>query len=880
MRLILTHENADFDAVAAQLAAHKLDSAAIPVLPRRINNNVQEFINLYRSVLPHVTVADLPRGTVESVTVVDTQSVVTVKGMRPQTPAYIIDHHPLAGPLPDHQTLVGDPLGATTTLLIEQIQETPLTLTPIEATLLTLGIYEDTGSLLYGTTTARDIAAAAWLVERGADLDVVRRFLQHPLNDDQQMLYNLLLKHTTVHEIQGHPVAVAAASVPDNVDQVSTVAHKLRDTLEPSALFMLVQMGTRIQIVARSTVDEINVGLVADYLGGGGHRRAAAALIEDADLTTVQELLLARLRDVVEPVVAVGDIMSVGNVRTVTVHTPIHSIAAEMQRSGHEGYPVVQDGELVGLITRNAVDRAIAHGMGSQPVGRIMESGRVAVRPSDSLHFLQQQMMRSGWGQIPVVNEAGDLLGIVTRTDLINQWGQPENGASRREEMLLRLERVLSPGLLALVQAVSEQAQAMNLGLYSVGGFVRDLLLARPNTDIDLVVEGDAIALVQALMRQYGGTMRKHLQFGTATWLLDETVVARFGAAPDWPETLDFVTARAEFYENPTALPTVMQSSIKLDLHRRDFTINTLALRLSPDPFGQLLDFWGGERDLEHGVIRVLHSLSFIDDPTRILRAARFEQRFNFNIEARTLGLIERALPLLDRVTGPRLRHELELMLIEARPEQALRRLQTVGVLAYLSADLQVDEWLAAVFAALRQVRQLPPWPGAADELANRDRWMLILFAVWCARLAEEEAERLGRRLQVKRKTLNEVIDATQTYHKRLPLLAEAQRPSEIVWALDGLSEMGLLAAWVIAPTYELRDKITAYVMQWQAIRPMITGEDLTRLGLEPGPLYGRLLHRVRNAWLDGEVTTSEAEHALIVQLLAEGWGADDGIDG
>jgi tRNA nucleotidyltransferase (CCA-adding enzyme) len=876
VKLILTHENADFDAVASQLAAHMLEPAAIPVLPRRVNYNVRDFLTLYRSALPHVNTGELPRQPVESVIVVDTQSVVTVKGMRPQTPAHIIDHHPPQEPLPEYQTFWGEPLGATTTLLVEQIREAGLEVSPVEATLLALGIYEDTGSMLYGTTTARDVTAAAWLLTREVDLDVVRRFLQHPLNDEQRELYELLVSHAATLDVHGHPVVIAAAAVPQPVEQISTVAHRLRDLLEPSALFTLVQMGTRVQVVARSGVDEIDVGRIAEALGGGGHRRAAAAMIEDATYVSVRERLERLLISMAQPSVTVADLMSTGAVQVIPAETPIREVSVRMQRSGHEGYPVVDEGRLVGLLTRHAVDRAMSHKLGDRPVGQIMESGHVVVRTSDSLNHLQRVMMRSGWGQIPVVDETDEMIGIVTRTDLINHWGQPEDDSQRRTDIVRRLETALPPSLLELVRAISNRAQQMDLRLYVVGGFVRDLLLDRSNTDIDLVVEGDAIRLVRMLVKDYGGSMRKHHQFGTATWLLDEELTAAFGSSDDWPEFLDFVTARSEFYENPTALPTVSQSSIKLDLHRRDFSINTLAIRLAPEPFGHLLDFWGGARDLQAGSIRALHSLSFVDDPTRILRAARFEQRFDFTIEARTVGLIEGALPFLDRVSGPRLRHEIELIFREAFPERVLQRLQALGVLAYLSSHLVIDDWLVAVFESLRQARQSPPWPDPGLETRRGNGWLLALFVALTCRLETPEAVRLGRRLQVKRKTIEEMKAGCRIYHKYLPLLAEQQRPSQVVQMLDGLGKTGMIVTWAIAPNEIAREQIVQYMTNWRDVRHTMTGEELLTLGLTPGPAYGQMLWRLRRAWLDDEVTTPAEERALAARLMAGGWGDDD----
>ena len=227
---------------------------------------------------------------------------------------------------------------------------------------------------------------------------------------------------------------------------------------------------------------------------------------------------------------------------------------------------------------------------------------------------------------------------------------------------------------------MSQVAYSQRLPVYLVGGFVRDLLLDHPSQDFDLVVEGDAIALAKALAHQYGGRVTSHSRFGTAKWHIDKQEMDKLhtGKASaevrsdrflpsDLPDSLDFVSARTEFYTYPTALPTVERGSIKLDLHRRDFTINTLALRLDGHHYGELHDYWGGLSDIRHGMVRVLHSLSFIDDPTRILRAVRFEQRFAFEIERRTRDLLMEGRSLINKVSGDRLRHELDHILSEQK---------------------------------------------------------------------------------------------------------------------------------------------------------------------------------------------------------------------
>jgi tRNA nucleotidyltransferase (CCA-adding enzyme) len=591
---------------------------------------------------------------------VDTQSVVTVKGMDADTQIHFIDHHRLDRRLKPGMTFEGEEIGAATTLLVEKIRRASIRLTPIEATLLLLGIYEDTGSLSYASTTPRDIQAAAWLVAWGGELEVVRDFLHYPLSDGQRALYERLLENSQTHRFNGQSVVVSAVKTGEYVEEVSTLAHRLRDLLEPDALFLLVDMGDHLQMVARSATDTIDVSVIAAEFGGGGHARAAAALIRGSSLEEVETHLLDMLSEYVQPTVTVAQIMSHG-VHTLPPIATVAVAASMMQRYGHEGFPIVQDGQVVGVLTRREIDRALGLGLGGATIDLYMRKGRIQVSPRDSVEQVQRVMMEHGIGQVPVVKE-GEVIGIVTRTDLIKLWSEPPR-RSRAEEIAWLMDETLPQGLLTLVREASAAAAEMGFSLYFVGGFVRDLLLGQPNFDVDLVVEGDAIALARQLAHEKGGRVRSHARFGTAKWILDDPV--EYGIA-----SVDFVSARTEFYGHPTALPEVERSSIRQDLHRRDFTINTLAICLDPGHWGELLDFYGGEEDLKQGIIRVLHSLSFVEDPTRMLRAVRFEQRLGFRIEPRTEELIDSALGLLDRVSSERIRHELYLILREEEPEK------------------------------------------------------------------------------------------------------------------------------------------------------------------------------------------------------------------
>jgi len=839
--LILTHEQADFDAVASLWAAHRL-YAAIPVMPRRVNRNVRAFLNLYGDHFTFTETEDLPRGHVERVIIVDAQSASSVKGMSSKTEVTVIDHHPDGK---DAAT------GANTTLLVERLAEALTPIAPIEATLFLLGIYEDTGSLAYLTTTPRDARAAAFLMEAGADLDAAREFLHHPLTFGQKTLFDQLLAAAETHTINGQSVTITAIDGGKTDEELSTLAHKLRDTLEPEALFMLVNLQghePRVQLIARSTTQNVDVGAVAAHFGGGGHGRAAAALIRDRALSLVRAELLACLPGYVRPAITVAQLMSRG-VQTLSANTPIREAADRFRRYSYEGYPVVAEGRVVGLLTRRAVDRALHHHLEAQPVSIIMEAGTVTVAPSDSVEHLQKLMTTHGWGQVPVVEE-GNIVGVVTRTDLLKRLATP--GRPSRRNLTDQLRAALPPERLGLLNLIADEADHGAMP-FIVGGFVRDLLLGQPSQDFDIVIEGEAIALAKRLAAKHGGRVTAHHQFGTAKWRLPLQWVAAISSGH-----LDLVSARTEFYAHPSALPEVERGSIKLDLHRRDFTLNTLAIRLNREAFGGLLDFWGGERDLRDGLIRVLHSLSFVDDATRILRAVRFEQRFGFRLEARTAELIQHALPLLHRVSGDRIRHEFESIFDETEPERHLARLGDLGILSHIHPDLTADSDLSRRFYIVRnQV--------FSKNLVSQN--LPLQWAAWLLPLPLSTLDEVFERLRLNARTTQKVRGAVQAW-AAIGGLPDDLRFSELHARLGSVDGDVLRFLTALCTEEALQSRLAEYVRRREALKPATTGDTLRALGLPPGPRYREILTRLQAAYLDGEVKNAEEERVFLEKTL------------
>jgi tRNA nucleotidyltransferase (CCA-adding enzyme) len=881
MKVILTHEQADMDALASQLGAWLLQPDALPILPRHINRNGRRFLQRFGEQLPYVELSDLPREPIDQVILVDTQSLITLKGMSEDTRIVVYDHHPQREDLDPDWELHLVSSGANASQMVASIRDAGIELTSIQATTLALGLYEDTGSFTYGSTTGEDLEAAWFCITNGADLDIVSQFLYPPLSACQRKLYDRLLKNIQTYTIENQIILAAKADAMDVQDEISSVAHKMRDVLNPDALLLLVSTPQGIRLVARSTSDRVDVSAVAEDMGGGGHKRASSALVrpdknlKEEDLSQFLDAqfsqMIANLKNHVSPERTVGSIMSKDPL-IISPDTSVGEAHRLMQRYGYEGYPVVSDGEVVGLLNRREVDRAISHGL-DLTVESLMDAGDIKISPHASLEELQSLMGASGWGQVPVVSGNGEIIGIVTRTDLLKTL-TPKPDIPTQEEVAERLADAVPPERLALLRLLATEADKINLPIFVVGGFVRDLLLERPSLDFDIVVEGDAIFFANRLADQFGGRVLTHRRFGTAKWdiadirkdLMDALPLEE-GTPVKLPENLDLITARTEFYEQPAALPTVESSSIKMDLHRRDFTINTLALRLDGDHYGTIHDYWGGLSDLSKGHIRVLHALSFVDDATRLLRAVRFEQRFDFQIEPRTLALLEESLPLLNKLTGARLRHEINQILAEPKAPDMLARLDQLGILKAIHPALP---WNTTTKRNLRELDcdHIDPLWDLPEQSDHLDLRQTLSYLLWLGKLPEMTLRSIASRLRFK-SDLRKLLVATSKLNRVLPELVGAP-PSEVVHVLDKTPRLAVFAAYLINKTDNLRKPLLSYVMEWSSVEPITTGDDLREMGLPPSPAYGRILTALRDAWLDGKINSTEEEQLYLGVLISE----------
>jgi len=407
-----------------------------------------------------------------------------------------------------------------------------------------------------------------------------------------------------------------------------------------------------------------------------------------------------------------------------------------------------------------------------------------------------------------------------------------------------KIKEQLPAELVNFMQVAGEITASQGQRLYLVGGVVRDLLLGQSNFDLDLVVEGNAIELSQQLIKINQAKITIHTRFNTAKL--------------QWSKwSVDLTTARSETYAKPGALPTVKPNSLSNDLFRRDFTVNTMAVHLNPGQYGKLIDLYGGEDDLKRRLIRILHEKSFTDDATRIWRGLRYEQRLNFKLEPTTLQLLKRDIPMLDTISGDRIRYELECVLQEKNPEKILCRAGELNVLQRLHPGLQGNGWLVEKFERARQVSS-PDLPSIG-----------LYLALLAYRLTNEENDQLISRLRLPKSVAQALRDTSNIKNKSQSLAEPELTPSSIYHLLHGYSPVAITANSLAGDSPAARQHIHLFVTKLRYVKPTLTGKDLQQLGIAPGPHITEILRLLHEARLDGKVTSKQGEEDLVKNWLA-----------
>ncbi len=881
--VITAHTNADFDALAAIIAASKLYPGAALVFPGSQEKTLRNFFMESATYFFNFqNVKDIDLDSVTTLVVVDTRQrsrLPHVKALleRDDVAIHAYDHHPDSDDDLPYSTGIVKPWGATTSILSLEMRDKGMDIIADEATMLGCGIYEDTGSFTFSSTTEHDFQAAAWLRSQGMDLNVIADVLHRDLSAEQISILNELLESAATHEINGVTITMAEVSLEHYVGDFALLVHKMLDIQNIRTLFAMGRMQDRIVLVARSRTPDVNVGHICSSFGGGGHQYAASATIKDRTLSQIKDELFALLYTHINPQLLVKDIMSTPAV-TVEASASIAQAVELMNRFALKAVPVVETGtqRCAGVLDNIIATRALAHELGDIAVEEYMLRECSVVTPHSDLYPVIETIIGQRQRLAPVV-EDGNVTGVITRTDLINtlieeparipESLQPEKSRERSVRSLMR-ER-LPDHIMELLQQAGEMGQVMDVPVYVVGGFVRDLLLRRVNQDLDLVVEGDGIAFARALAKRLDGRVRSHKKFKTAVLIY----TPEHGSNGSGGEKhIDVATARLEYYEYPAALPTVELSSIKMDLYRRDFTINALAIQLNPGSFGKLVDFFKAQRDIKERNLRVLHSLSFVEDPTRILRAIRFEQRYDFQIGKQTLRLIKNAvqLKLLQKLSGSRLFHEFKLILEEEHPLACLRSMAKLELLAAIHPKLKLVPRREKL---LEEVDRVLTWYRLLYVEPQPEAWQVYLLGL-CSGWEQDEVAQLVKRFALSPRLEKEFLSLRvlvyEANEKVLYWNSNSGPMSQLFHILENMPPEGVLFLMARCQRDAIKRSISHYLTALRGASADIGGKELIAMGLEPGPAIGEILNEVLAAKIDGQAPAVLDQMALAERRIRE----------
>jgi tRNA nucleotidyltransferase (CCA-adding enzyme) len=686
-----------------------------------------------------------------------------------------------------------------------------------------------------------------------------------------------MMKGATILEIAGNRIIVARASRPQYLDGLASLTRKLMELESANAAFSVVKMRDRIHIVGRSDSPSLDVRTIVRQFGGDGHAGAGSAVSREGAIAPIVESVIDALKASVRPEITAADLM-VTPVQTIRSDVSMEEAGKIMIRHGLDGLVVAEEMGVVGVISRRDIDQAIHHKLGHAPVSGFMSRPVISVGPSTPLSEIQRVLVKNDIGRLPVLDETNHLLGLVSRREVLkNLYGEPEPPpflpqlfASKNEQEFPKLEtdrqnknvidlhsnlEQLDADNLWLFRAIGQTAAAEGMVAYAVGGSVRDLLLGISHFDLDFVVEGSAIRLAERLVERYPGKFEMgsiHERFQTA--------VLNFIAEED--RQVDLSTARIEFYEYPAALPTVEPTKLEQDLFRRDFTINALALCLNPDEFGRLIDLFNGLEDLNRRVIRILHQFSFIEDPTRIIRAARFASRLGFTLEKNTAEQAKQAISMgiFDNLAGIRIRRELQLVL------ESEQRLIGLDILAKLGAKLRyLDEELEYGLPERKLIRR-------AEQLLVRfsveESW-LVYLGLLLGRLQLERLQNVLTRLHLasEHKT---IVTRGLTLLNDIPTRNKNLKRSEVYDLLHGMPDASLaIAACQARPGSLVRRMVRMYFEELKDVKTILTGADLIKMGYAEGPGIGQALHNLLAAKLDGLISTEKDERDFITKHAA-----------
>ena len=815
MKLIALPPGADLDALSSAFAALKLHTDAKLLKPYQLSKSAARAFKRFKHLF---RIEDKQPPSAEVLILVDNCHPERIPNLPKYERLLIYDHH--EGCEAEGATLKVDKVGACTTLLVEELERNGIGISPDEATLLVLGIYEDTGRFLHLGTTGRDLKAAAFLLEKGANLQTVEEILEDKLSKkDLEVVYKLLRSVEYVETPKGFRVAVATFKGETYHPDFQDLVYQLKEFTENvDGFYIIYEAGNKTYVFGRAVNSDYNTAEVLKKLGGGGHGEASSLKLEGITAERVKKRLLDILQERFENIY-LENFMSFPPL-VIRSDETVEEALKKLVDYGFAGAPVVDaEGKPLGVVFKKELLRVLKHlGDGSEKVENFINRDVRVLHLRDTIWEAEEILARFGQKLIPVVNDEGKVVGVLTRLDVYKNIlsETPAEGGHRKIN--------LPENIREFAETVGKVAKELGVRAYIVGGVVRDILLGKPVWDLDIVVEGgNAVELAKKIGDIYGVKVHTFEDFKTAHLKVGNLKV-------------EFATSRRESYERSGAYPKVEPAPLKEDIFRRDFTINTLAVSLNPEDFGTLVDYLGGERDLKEGVIRIIHSLSFVEDPIRILRALRFAGRFGFELSKGTKTLLRRAVELgvLKNAPRGRIANELRLALREEKFLDILKLYKKFGILEQIFPP--TFQWSMVNEEELKRLKRL------LDEYGRITKPGWVLLVALLLPMKKEEALEVLKELSAPSEIKEIFLQAKEQAGKILRVLRSAKTPYELLKGLKPFRDETLLI--VASKGSECTEKlIEFYLKGLKEFKAKVDVEGLKRRGLK-GKELGKAVER------------------------------------
>ncbi len=884
MKIITTHQNPTFDSIAGVFAASLLNRDALVVLPKKLERVQKNFLSLHFKPGDFIYDDELDCSRVAEATLICVKSPHRIAPIskildNPNILVAVIDKSPAIKCEIQADSFIEAETGSVTALICRELFERGVNIDPVYATLFALGIHEITGSLLYPNTSEADIACLAELFKRGVNLKTVNFFLREDgLSNIQKAVLDELVKSRRIVNLNGFEINFYFAESHKFIYKFDSIIQRIVDVEKFNIAVFTARMGTSVHVLARSNIEQINLGEIFAKAGGGGPKYAAYATFLNCGIKTAFEKISAVLKKNLKPAVTARDIMR-PSVLFLNPDVIISEAEKIMFRYSYTAAPVTDGNKIIGFIRKTDIDRAVHHGLSHVPISGFLCREAIYSQPGEPFEAVVEKIARSETKTILVGNE-NKICGIITANDILNHTftrsksagdnaeassaAKPETpkknaalknkAASAGGRFKLPLDEYFSKPILKLLKKVSRKAAELKVAAYIVGGIVRDMILKKQSADIDIVIEGmSAIDFVSALVKSPEHILNRHERFKTATIEI-----------PGLPK-IDFATARAEFYESPAALPDIFQGNLYQDLLRRDFTINAMAVSICAGNFGEIIDYYGGIKDIKKKSIRPLHNLSFIEDPTRIFRALRFKTRLKFKIEKRTAENIKGALAhdISKKIEPIRIFNELEHIFNEPTVYETMCEINKYGLFDFISADIVFTDIIAAM------IKNASKYLAKTEKLfagGPRPDKTAIFFSMLLLNESAEKSQALMARMNASRK-IRDIINETDEFllitrtelEKLLQAAKSENKPipnADIYRLFRGRSVEFLITLLSAVNTQKAYDAVIKYIFELSNIKTTINGNILKNMGVKPGPVFKTIIDKVMEKKVSGDLKT------------------------